>query len=232
MNFKAFLKNNLISESTFLFEEDDTQQQKDAFIRSAYKRVIPNGTETDTVKMWNAVRSKAYYKLTKNSRPETRKAVQQAKGALNAGKTRFNLEDKELEDNEKEAKETSQKILDHLEDWTDDDFKQLENSIKNSESSFVLNAVTSLEDLKKNSANLSSEDQKLLFDLIKKQEQEVEGKIDWKDKTFDDLESIGDEEFNKIKGKLKETLGVDDSVKLDTIDDLNIMTHPCIPAPY
>ena len=220
MNFKAFLKNNLISESTFLFEEDDTQQQKDAFIRSAYKRVIPNGTETDTVKMWNAVRSKAYYKLTKNSRPETRKAVQQAKGALNAGKTRFNLEDKELEDNEKEDKETSQKILDHLEDWTDDDFKQLEDSIKNSGASLILNAVTSLEDLKKNSANLSSEDQDLLFDLIKKQEQEVEGKIDWKDKTFDDLESIGDEEFNKIKGKLKETLGVDDSVKLDTIDDL------------
>lgn len=221
MNFKAFLKNNIISESTFLFEEDDTQQQKDAFIRSAYKRVYPNGTETtDTDKMWNAVRSKAYYKLTKNSRPETRKAVQQAKGALNAGKSRFQLSDEKLKDEEKEAKDTSQKILDHLEDWTDDDFNQLEDSIKNSKSSFVLNAVTSLEDLKKASANLDSEDQNLLFDLIKNQEQEVEGKIDWKDKTFDDLESIKDEDFNKIKDKLKATLGVDDSVKLDTIDDL------------
>lgn len=221
MNFKVFLKNNLISESTFLFEEDDTQQQKDAFIRSAYKRIIPNGTETtDTDKMWNAVRSKAYYKLTKGSRPETRKAVQQAKGALNAGKTRFNLEDKKLEDSEKEAKETSQKILDHLEDWSEDDFKQLEDSIKNSGSSFILNSVTSLEDLKKASVNLEPKDQELLFDLIQKQEQEVEGKIDWKDKTFDDLESIKDEDFNKIKDKLKETLGVDDSVKLDTIDEL------------
>lgn len=221
MNFKVFLKNNLISESTFLFEEDDTQQQKDTFIRSAYKRVYPNGTETtDTDKMWNAVRSKAYYKLTKNSRPETRKAVQQAKGALNAGKTRFNLENKKLEDGEKEAKETSQKILDHLEDWTEEDFKQFENSIKNSGAPFTLNAVTTLEDLKKVSDTLEPKDQELLFNLIQDQEQEVEGKIDWKDKTFDDLESIPQEDFDKIKGKLKETLGVDDSVKLDTIDEL------------
>lgn len=220
MNFKVFLKNNLISESAFLFEEDDTQQQKDAFIRSAYKRVYPNGTETDTKKQWNAVRSKAYYKLTKNSRPETRKAVQQAKGALNAGKSRFQLSDEKLKDEEKEAKDTSRKILDHLEDWTDEDFKQLENSIKSSGAPFTLNAVTSLEDLKKTSVNLGPEDQKLLFDLIKNQEQKVEGEIDWKDKTFDDLESIKDEDFNKIKDKLKTTLGVDDSVKLDTIDDL------------
>lgn len=221
MNFKVFLKNNLISESTFLFEEDDTQQQKDAFIRSAYKRVYPNGTETtDTDKMWNAVRSKAYYKLTKNSRPETRKAVQQAKGALNAGKTRFNLENKKLEDGEKEAKETSQKILDHLEDWTEEDFKQFENSIKNSGAPFTLNAVTSLEDLKKVSDTLEPKDQELLFNLIQDQEQEVEGKIDWKDKTFEDIESIKDEDFDKVKDKLKGTLGVDDSVKLDTIDDL------------
>lgn len=218
MNFKAFLKNNLISESAFLFEEGDTEQQKTAFINSAYKRVYPNGTETDTVKKWNAVRSKAYYKLTKNSRPETRKAVQQAKGALNAGKTKFQLSDEKLKDDEKEAKETSQKILDHLEDWTEEDFKQLENSIKNSGSSLILNAVTSLEDLKKVSGNLDSKDQDLLFDLIQKQEQEVEGKIDWKDKTFDDLESIGEEEFNKIKGKLKETLGVDN--EFENIDQL------------
>lgn len=219
MNFKVFLKNNLISESAFLFEEDDTQQQKDAFIRSAYKRVYPNGNETDPKKQWNAVRSKAYYKLTKNSRPETRKAVQQAKGALNAGKSRFQLSDEKLKDEEKEAKDTSQKILDHLEDWSEDDFKQLEDSIKNSGASLILNSVTSLEDLKNVSGNLDSKDQELLFDLIKNQEQE-EGKIDWKDKTFDDLESIKDEDFGKIKDKLKETLGVDDSVKLDTIDDL------------
>lgn len=220
MNFKVFLKNNLISESAFLFEEDDTQQQKDAFIRSAYKRVYPNGNETDPKKQWNAVRSKAYYKLTKNSRPETRKAVQQAKGALNAGKSRFQLSDEKLKDEEKEAKDTSQKILDHLADWTEEDFSQLENSIKNSKSSFVLNTITSLEDLKKKSVNLNSEDQNLLFNLIKDQEQAVEGEIGWKDKTFDDLESIKDEDFGKIKDKLKETLGVDDSVKLDTIDDL------------
>ena len=220
MNFKVFLKNNLISESAFLFEEDDTQQQKDAFIRSAYKRVYPNGNETDTKKQWDAVRSKAYYKLTKNSRPETRKAVQQAKGALNFGKTKFQLRDDELEDSEKEAKDTSQKILDHLEDWTEEDFRQLEDSIKKSSESFILNSVTSLKKLKEVSRDLSSDDQKLLFKLIKDQEQAVEGQKEWKDKTFDDLESIKDEDFAKIKDKLKETLGVGDDAKLDTIDDL------------
>lgn len=206
MNFKAFLKNNIISESTFLFEEDDTQQQKDAFIRSAYKRIIPNGSEkADVDKMWNAIRSKAYYKLSQNSKPETRKAVQQAKGALSRGK-QFGLKSDEPGAEEKD-KTVSKKILDHLEDWTEEDFKQLEDSIQNSGSSFILNSVTSLEDLKKVSANLESNDQDLLFDLIKDQEQEVEGKIDWKDKTFDDLESIDNEDFNKIKGELKEILG-------------------------
>ena len=220
MNFKAFLKNNLISESLVLFEDAESDKQKDAFIRSAYKRIIPNGSEkADVDKMWNAIRSKAYYKLSQNSKPETRKAVQQAKGALSRGK-QFGLKSDEPETEEKQDKTVSKKILDHLEDWTEEDFKQLEDSIQNSKSSFVLNSVTSLEDLKKVSDTLEPKDQELLFDLIKKQEHEVEGEIDWKDKTFDDLESIKDEDFDKIKDKLKETLGVDDSVKLDTIDDL------------
>lgn len=219
MNFKVFLKNNLISESTFLFEEDDIQQQKNAFIRSAYKRIIPNGSEkADVDKMWNAIRSKAYYKLSQNSKPETRKAVQQAKGALSRGK-QFGLKSDEPETEEKD-KTVSKKILDHLEDWTEEDFKQLEDSIQNSGSSFILNSVTSLEDLKKVSDTLEPKDQELLFGLIKKQEHEVEGEIDWKDKTFDDLDSIDNEDFNKIKDKLKETLGVDDSIKLDSLDGL------------
>lgn len=217
MNFKAFLKNNLISESAFLFEDGDTEQQKKTFIQSAYKRVYPNGNETDTKKQWNAVRSKAYYKLTKNSKPETRKAVQQAKGALNAGKTRFDLEDKELEDSEKEVKETSQKILDHLEDWTDEDFKELKENPKNDLS--WLKGCSSLQELK-DTVGTYPQDQDKVFELIKGQEDIVDGAKDWKDKTFDDLESIGEEEFNKIKDKLKGTLGVDDSVKLDSLDDL------------
>lgn len=222
MNFKAFLKNNLISESTFLFEDAESDKQKDAFIRSAYKRIIPNGSEkADVDKMWNAIRSKAYYKLSQNSKPETRKAVQQAKGALSRGK-QFGLKSDEPEAEEKD-KTVSKKILDHLEDWTEEDFKQLEDSIKNSGSSFILNSVTSLEDLKNASANLDSKDQELLFDLIQKQEQEVEGKIDWKDKTFDDLESIPKEDFDKIKDKVKATLGIGGDVKLDTIEDLK--TH-------
>lgn len=218
MNFKAFLKNNLISESVVLSEDTESDKQKDAFIRSAYKRIIPNGSEkADVDKMWNAIRSKAYYKLSQNSKPETRKAVQQAKGALSKGK-QFGLKSDEPET--EEDKTVSKKILDHLEDWTEEDFKQLKDSFQNSKSSFVLNSVTTLEDLKKVSDTLESKDQELLFDLIKKQEHEVEGEIDWKDKTFDDLESIDNEDFNKIKDKLKETLGVDDSIKLDSLDGL------------
>ena len=213
MNFKAFLKNNLISESLVLFEDAESDKQKDAFIRSAYKRIIPNGSEkADVDKMWNAIRSKAYYKLSQNSKPETRKAVQQAKGALSRGK-QFGLKSDEPETEEKD-KTVSKKILDHLEDWTEEDFKQLEDSIQNSKSSFVLNSVTSLEDLKNISDTLEPKDQELLFDLIKKQEHEVEGEIDWKDKTFDDLESIDNEDFNKIKDSLNGTLGVE-------IKDLN-----------
>lgn len=218
MNFKAFLKNNLISESSFLFEEGDTEQQKKTFIQSAYKRVYPDGKETDTKKQWNAVRSKAYYKLTKNSRPETRKAVQQAKGALNAGKTRFNLEDKELEDSEKEAKTETQKILDHLEDWSDEDFKELKENPKNDLS--WLQNCSSLQELKDTIETYPQQDQDKVFELIKGQEDIVDGVKDWKDRTFEDLESIPQEDFDKIKEKVKATLGVGDDVTLDTIDDL------------
>lgn len=219
MNFKVFLKNNLISESTFLFEEDDVQQQKTAFIKSAYKRVIPNGTESNPDKMWNAVRSKAYYKLTKNSKPETRKAVQQAKGALNAGKTRFNLEDKELSSDEKGQRETSQKILDHLEDWDIKDFEELKELLQDEIP--ILKQFESLDDLKdgiKTGNGLKDADLDTIFKEVKNAEKDVEGVKDWKDKTFDDLESIGEEEFNKIKGKLKETLGVDN--EFENIDQL------------
>ena len=230
MNFKAFLKNNLISESTFLFEEGDNEQQKTAFIQSAYKRVYPDGKETDTKKQWNAVRSKAYYKLTKNSRPETRKAVQQAKGALNAGKTRFDLEDKELEDSEKEAKTETQKILDHLEDWSEDDFKELLGKTK---IPVLRNQYTTLEDLKKGveQGGIGEDDLKAIFTEVKNEESDVKEKIDWKDRTFDDLESIKDEDFNKIKGQVKTTLGVGDDVKLDTIEDLkaHLKEHPLEP---
>ena len=230
MNFKVFLKNNLISESSFLFEEGDNEQQKTAFIQSAYKRVYPDGKETDTKKQWNAVRSKAYYKLTKNSKPETRKAVQQAKGALNAGKTRFDLEDKELEDDEKEAKETSQKILDHLEDWSEDDFKEL---LGKTGIPILKNQYTTLEDLKKGveQGGIGEDDLKAIFTEVKNEESDVKEKIDWKDRTFDDLESIKDEDFNKIKGQVKTTLGVGDDVKLDTIEDLkaHLKEHPLEP---
>lgn len=219
MNFKVFLKNNLISESTFLFEEDDVQQQKKTFIQSAYKRVYPNGTETDTEKQWNAVRSKAYYKLTKGSRPETRKAVQQAKGALNFGKTKFQLSDEKLKDNEKEAKTETQKILDHLEDWSKEDFDELLNK---TEISILKNQYKTLEDLKKgiNDGEVNDNDLKAIFKEVKDLESEEKETIDWKDKTFDDLGSIPQEDFDKIKDKVKATLGVDDSVKLDTIDEL------------
>ena len=220
MNFKVFLKNNLISESTFLFE-DGENPKKDTFIRSAYRRAYPNKDAGDrtTDQLWASVCSKANYRLTKNSKDETRKAVQAAKGAVNAGKAQFGLEDK----GEDDTRDKSQKILDHLGDWTDNDLQGLKDAVSKSDSKYkdMINSARTIDELKTNIGTIENEDEKdKLLKLITSQESDVKEEIKWKDRTFDDLESIGEEEFNKIKGKLKDALGVDDSVKLDTIDDL------------
>ena len=65
-------------------------------------------------------------------------------------------------------------------------------------------------------------DKEQLLKLIKDQETLKDDKDfdvkDWKDKTFEDLGSIGDKEFNKIKDKLKDTLGVE--TEFENIDQL------------
>lgn len=230
MNFKVFLKNNLISESTFLFEEDDTQQQKETFIRSAYRRVYPNGNETNVDQMWNQVRNKAYYHLTKGSKDETKKAVALAKSALNQAKARkdFNLDtDKELKD----ERSTDEKITSHLDDWGESDLEGLKDAVSKLENdkfkskALIANNVNSIEDLKNAISTIADDnDKEQLLELIKAKEELKNDddfeKIDWKDKTFDDLGSIPPEDFDKIKDKIKTTLGVNDDVKLDTIDDL------------
>lgn len=220
MNFKAFLKNNLISESTFLFEEGENPK-KDTFIRSAYRRAYPNKDAGDrtTAQLWASVCSKANYRLTKNSKDETRKAVQAAKGAVSAGKAQFGLEDK----GEDDIRETSQKISDHLEDWGEEDLNGLKDAVSQSDSKYkeMINNARTIGELKTDIETIDDEDEKKkLLKLIKDQESDVKDEIKWKDKTFDDLESIGEDEFGKIKDKLKATLGVDDSVELDTIDKL------------
>lgn len=233
MNFKVFLKNNLISESAFLFEEDDVQQQKKTFIQSAYRRVYPNGTETDTDKQWNLVRNKAYYHLTKGSKEETRKAVALAKSALNQAKARteFKLDTENALKGDKDTRTVDAKITSHLEDWSESDLEELKNAISKlgddefKSKALIDNTVKSIEDLKNAISTISDDnDKEQLLKLIKDQETLKDDnqfeKIDWKDKTFEDLGSIPQEDFNKIKDKLKETLGVGDDVKLDTIEDL------------
>ena len=112
MNFKVFLKNNLISESTFLFEEGDPDQQKKTFIQSAYRRVFPKGDVTDVDQMWNQVRNKAYYHLTKGSKEETRKAVALAKSALKQAqaRTEFGLETSNALKGDEDTRKTDEKI--------------------------------------------------------------------------------------------------------------------------
>lgn len=229
MNFKVFLKNNLISESAFLFEEDDVQQQKNTFIKSAYRRVYPNGTETDTEKQWNLVRNKAYYHLTKGSKEETRKAVALAKSALKQAQARtdFKLDTENALKGDKDTRKTDEKITSHLEDWGESDLAGLKDAISKDDKfkskALIDNNVKSIADLKDVISTISDDDKEQLLELIKGQEtlsDEELGVKDWKDKTFEDLESIGEDEFGKIKDKLKATLGVDDSVELDTIDKL------------
>ena len=235
MNFKVFLKNNLISESAFLFEDGDTDQQKKTFIQSAYRRVYPNGTETDTEKQWNLVRNKAYYHLTKGSKEETRKAVALAKSALNQAKARteFGLETSNALKGEEDTRNTDDKIKSHLEDWSDSDLDGLKDAVsklgdgefKSKATALIGDNVKSIDDLKNAISTISDEnDKKQLLELIKGQETLQNDKDfdvkDWKDRTFEDLESIKDEDFNKIKDNVKATLGVGDDVKLDTIDEL------------
>lgn len=233
MNFKVFLKNNLISESTFLFEEGDTEQQKETFIRSAYRRVFPKGDVTDVDQMWSQVRNKAYYHLTKGSKDETKKAVALAKSALKQAQARtdFGLDTSNALKGDEDKRTTDVKITSHLEDWGESDLGKLKDAIskldgdKFKSKDLITNHSSSLEELKNTISTITDEnDKKQLLELIKDQEElkddEDFEKIDWKDRTFEDLGSIGDEEFKKVKDKLKETLGVGDDVKLDTIDEL------------
>ena len=218
MNFKVFLKNNLISESTFLFEEGDTEQQKNTFIKSAYRRVYPNGTETDTEKQWNLVRNKAYYHLTKGSKEETRKAVALAKSALKQAQARtdFKLDTENALKGDKDTRKTDEKITSHLEDWGESDLAGLKDAISKDDKfkskALIDNNVKSIADLKDVISTISDDDKEQLLELIKGQEtlsDEELGVKDWKDRTFEDLESIPKEDFDKIKDKVKTTLGAD-----------------------
>ena len=219
MNFKVFLKNNLISESTFLFEDGDTDQQKKTFIQSAYRRVYPNGTETNTDKQWNLVRNKAYYHLTKGSKEETRKAVALAKSALKQAqaRTEFGLETSNALKGDKDTRKTDEKITSHLEDWGESDLAGLKDAISKDDKfkskALIDNNVKSIADLKDAISTISDDDKEQLLELIKGQETLKDDdqfeKIDWKDRTFDDLESIPQEDFAKIKDKVKDALGVD-----------------------
>lgn len=233
MNFKVFLKNNLISESTFLFEDGNTDQQRETFIRSAYRRVFPKGDVTDVDQMWSQVRNKAYYHLTKGSKEETKKAVALAKSALNQAKARTDFKLDTENDKANDTRSTDDKIKSHLEDWTDADLGDLKDAIskldddgefKSKATALIGDNVKSIDDLKDAISTISDEnDKKQLLELIKDQEtlsDEELGVKDWKDRTFEDLGSIGEEEFNKIKGQVKDALGVGDDVKLDTINDL------------
>ena len=230
MNFKAFLKNNLISESTFLFEEGDPDQQKKTFIQSAYRRVFPKGDVTDVDQMWNQVRNKAYYHLTKGSKDETKKAVALAKSALNQAKARkeFGLDTSNALEGDEDKRAVDDKIKSHLEDWGESDLGELKDAISKLGDDFksknlIANNSSSIEDLKNAISTITDDnDKEQLLKLIKDQETLKDDKDfdvkDWKDKTFEDLGSIGDKEFNKIKDKLKDTLGVE--TEFENIDQL------------
>ena len=210
MNFKGFLK-----KTGFLNEDGGDEAAKVSFIKTAYRKSYPNSDATalnrKPEELWNAVLKKASYKLTKNSKEGTKKAVQFAKGAKTQGTKRFQLKDTY----EKTAKDTMKaNLLGHLEDWDEKDFQDLKQALPNN--SFITRAKN-LEELKsqiktmRDENDLSPNLQKStdeLFGEIKKLETVEEKEKEWKDKTFDDPESISKEDFDKLdKEKLKEILG-------------------------
>lgn len=210
MNFKGFLK-----KTGFLNEDGGDETAKVSFIKNAYRKSYPNSDATALSRkpeeLWNAVLKKASYKLTKNSKEGTKKAVQFAKGAKTQGTKRFQLKDT-YEKTEKDTMKAN--LLGHLEDWDEKDFQDLKQALPNN--SFITRAKN-LEELKsqiktmRDENDLSPNLQKStdeLFGEIKKLETVEEKEKEWKDKTFDDPESISKEDFDKLdKEKLKEILG-------------------------
>lgn len=210
MNFKGFLK-----KTGFLNEDGGDEAAKVSFIKNAYRKSYPNSDATalnrKPEELWNAVLKKASYKLTQNSKEGTKKAVQFAKGAKTQGTKRFQLTDT-YEKTEKDTMRAN--LLGHLEDWDEKDFQDLKQALPNN--SFITRAKN-LEELKsqisqmRDANDLSADLQKStneLFGEIKKLETVEEKEKEWKDKTFDDPESISKEDFDKLdKEKLKEILG-------------------------
>jgi len=215
MNFKGFLK----SRYSYIFEEIlNESPEEDAFKKAAYRRVFREiGPDPDVAndadKAWNAVLNKARYKLVQGSNDKTRRAVAAARGAKTQAKQRnINTELKD-EDKENRNKKTNEKVLKHLEDWSDDDFQKIKEKV-NGLSSF--STPGSLEDLKRVVEGLDQnyevdpqqkQDVEDLFEIIKTQEDQEDDKSEkeWKEKTVDDLESLSEEDKNKIIEELKKT---------------------------
>lgn len=173
MNFKDFIECRLCEE-----------QDIEAFKRSAYRRVFPNGRETDPNKMWSAVLAKASYKLTKNSKKETRTAVSIAKGAQSRAKT-LGIKT----DTVKTELPVSDKIAAHLENWSDDDIAELK---QNTDNELIANCNT-LDDLKNVLDSASDEEKSEILSSIEKSEQDVD-EISW-----DDAETPGTEVSTEVK---------------------------------
>lgn len=211
MNFKGFLK----SRCAYLLEEIlNESPEEDNFKKQAYRRVFKgekfkSEIANDPEKAWRAVLNKASYKLTKGSDKTTRAAVAAAKGAVNQAKQRnINTELKD-EETENFGKSTSDKILKHAEDWSKDDFTEFKDTLTEPLKSklkgwsfFDFNNTSTNNVL----ADLNDEEKEELFNAMKereKTEDNVEEKT-WKDKTVEDLEGLSDDDFTKIKDKLKD----------------------------
>lgn len=225
MNFKGFLK-----KTGFLNEDGDpTKQDIDNFKKNAYKRVFKyrgsKANEQDPDKCWRAVLNKARYKLTQNSNDDNRNAVKIAKGAIATAKARFKdaISDKLTADEEKEfAKNTTDKIRNHAEDWTQKDVEELKKKLQ-SNSKFDQENIQYLTifNLQKGKGDdtfldgLSEEQQKELFEAMKELESDegLDEKV-WKDKTIEDLDELNDDDIAKIKGEL-EKKGIEITDKKD-----------------
>lgn len=206
MNFKDFLFQNLCED-----------QDKEAFKRNAYKRVFPDGKETDTDKMWSSVLSKANYKLTKNSKKETRTAVGIAKGAQSQARA-MGIE----ADAEGTEVPIDDQLTGHLENWDDKDIADL----KQNTDIEALKDCNTIDDLK-NVINGADDDTKnKILDAIENTEEDVD-EIEWKDDNSDGAEADNGEDDTEDADSTEDT---ENSPEEPEVPEFFAPTAPTAPA--
>lgn len=208
MNFKGFLKR-----TGFALLVEENEFNKDAFVRKAYKRVFKEKADMslNTTDMWQRVLTKSAYKFKKGTSNETKQATIAARTAVNQlKKLKQQHTDLDLDDTGQDDRDIKElvKNLDDNEKQNLLTFLKTDNRTKNLSIAFDKNNIINIEDtLAGNADALNAVKEKL--DEIYSEEIKEEDIPEWKEKTVSELddEDFTEQDFGKIKDKLKEFFG-------------------------